>query len=90
MSAVEMKTPENLKPGKEGDRFVKIQPAKKEHYTGIVSKDKEISPVTIGGTWYPSPPTPGKATDVILHFHGGMRTLSSHLYLLTDCIQEPT
>ena len=71
MSAVEMQTPENLKPGKEGDRFVTIQPAKKTHYTGIVTKDKDISPVTIGGTWYPRRPSPGRALDVILHFHGG-------------------
>lgn len=71
MSAVEMKTPENLKPGKEGDRFVTIQPAKKNHYIGIALKDKEITPVTIGGTWYPQRPSPGTAMDVILHFHGG-------------------
>jgi hypothetical protein len=72
MSEVEMKTPDNFKPGKEGDRFVKIQPAKQRHYVGIVTKDKEVSPVTIGGTWYPKRPQPGTVTDVILHFHGGM------------------
>ena len=71
MSAVEMKTPVNLKPGKEGNRFVNILPAKKSHYIGIVTKDKEIQPVTIGGTWYPKRPSPGTAVDVILHFHGG-------------------
>ncbi|KAE9378595.1 alpha/beta-hydrolase [Stipitochalara longipes BDJ] len=71
MSAVEIKTPENLNPGKEGDRFVTIQPAKKNHYIDIVSKDKEITPITIGGTWYPKRPSPGAALDVILHFHGG-------------------
>jgi hypothetical protein len=71
MSDVEMKTPGSLKPGKEGDRFVKMQPAKNSHYIGITSKDKEINPVTIGGTWYPKRPSQGTATDVILHFHGG-------------------
>jgi hypothetical protein len=71
MSDVEMKTSGSLKPGKEGDRFVKMQPAKNSHYIGIASKDKEINPVTIGGTWYPKRPLPGTATDVILHFHGG-------------------
>jgi hypothetical protein len=67
----EMKTPGSLKPGKEGDRFVKMQPAKNSKYIGIASKDKEINPVTIGGTWYPKRPSPGTVTDVILHFHGG-------------------
>jgi hypothetical protein len=71
MSSVEMKTPEDLKPGKEGDRFVTIQPAKKNRYIGIVSKDEQITPVTIGGTWYPKRPVPRTVTDVILHFHGG-------------------
>jgi hypothetical protein len=71
MSDVEMKTPGSLKPGKEGDRFVKMQPAKNSHYIGIASKDKEINPVTIGGTWYPKRLSPGTVTDVILHFHGG-------------------
>lgn len=70
-SAVEMKTPENLKPGKEGARFVTMQPGKQSHYVGVVSKDKDIKPLTIGGTWYPKRPTPGTASDVILHFHGG-------------------
>jgi hypothetical protein len=50
MSDVEMKTPGSLKPGKEGDSFVKMQPAKNSKYIGIASKDKEINPVTIGGT----------------------------------------
>jgi len=38
-----MKTPGSLKPGKEGDRFVKMQPAKNSKYIGIASKDKEIN-----------------------------------------------
>ncbi len=42
MSAVEMKTPMNLKPGKEGNRFVRILPAKKSHYIGIVTEDRGI------------------------------------------------
>lgn len=74
-----MKTPENLRPGKEGDRFVQIQPMKQKHYIGVVAKDKDISPVTIGGTWYPKKPSPGSACDVILHFHGGKL-----LYLFRD------
>ena len=74
MSAVEMKTPEDLKPGKEGDRFVTIQPSKKSNYIGNVSKDKEIQPVKIGGTWYPERPSPGAISDVIMHFHGGKRS----------------
>jgi hypothetical protein len=84
MSAVEMKTPVNLKPGQEGNRFVKILPAKKSHYIGIVTKGREIQPVTVGGTWYPKRPSPGIAADVILHFHGGKssaRTASRHVHV---------
>jgi acetyl esterase/lipase len=71
-SLVEMKTPESLKPGKEGKQFVVIEPAPSSSYTGIVLKDNEIKPKAIGGTWYPAPlgKFEGKE-EVVLHFHGG-------------------
>ena len=61
-----------LKPGKEGDQFISIQPGKSDKYVGVVAQDNEIQPQTIGGTWYPKPPSSASATgNVVLHFHGG-------------------
>lgn len=72
MSVIEIKTPVKLEPGKEGDRFVTIQPGKSDRYIGVVAQDKEIRPETIGGTWYPSRPLSASAAgNVVLHFHGG-------------------
>jgi len=71
-SLIEMKTPESLKPGKEGKQFVLIEPAPSSSYKGIVLKDKEIKPKAIGGTWYPVPLEKYKGTEeVVMHFHGG-------------------
>ena len=69
---VEMRTPTELKPGKEGDKFVVIHPAKPEKYIGAVAQDFEIRPESIGGTWYPNRPVAASAAgDVVIHFHGG-------------------
>lgn len=77
-SITEMKTPLSLKPGKEGDRFVVLSPAKKEAYIGEVVQDPMINPVKTGVTWYPRAPSStdalslkAKKQHVILHFHGG-------------------
>ena len=67
-----MRTPVELKAGKEGDKFVVFHPAKAEKYIGAVAQDFEIRPESIGGTWYPNRPvTASAAGDVVLHFHGG-------------------
>ncbi|KAK2831912.1 hypothetical protein FQN49_007043 [Arthroderma sp. PD_2] len=71
-SAVEFKAPKSLEPGKEGDRFVVIEPGADDRYTGIL-KDKKIKPEVIGGVWYPAPYSTDIARDkkIILHIHGG-------------------
>lgn len=71
-SLVEVKTPESLEPGKEGNQFVIIEPASSTSYKGVVTKDPEIKPKAIGGTWYPAPlETSSGAEEVVIHFHGG-------------------
>jgi hypothetical protein len=73
-SAVQVKTPLSLSPGKEKDRFVVMEPASEASYKGP-AHDAEIKAATIGGTWTPKPfdPKTDKAdeVDVVLHFHGG-------------------
>lgn len=72
MSTVEKITPFDLGKGKEGERFIQIQPASSSRYIGPVDQDPQIKPVTIGGTWYPqTPSSAAEAGKVIIHFHGG-------------------
>lgn len=72
--AFEIKPSLSLKPGKEKDRFVLVDPALPETYSGV-AKDDKISPETIGGTWYPTRFTSDtiipEGHHVVLHFHGG-------------------
>jgi len=71
-TAVEIKTPESLNPGKEGKQFIVIKPAPSSYYTGIVLKDETLKPRALGGTWYPAPLAKYTGSeDVVLHFHGG-------------------
>jgi len=76
VSFVRLRTPCDLNPRKEKERFIVMPPAQETLYTGIITADPEIRPTKIGGTWYPSridhanPPK-----DVVLHFHGGGYTL---------------
>lgn len=72
LATIEVRTPTKLEPKKEGDRFVAVQPGSSDKYIGVVAQDKEISPKTIGGTWYPSRPSSASGVgNVVLHFHGG-------------------
>lgn len=64
------KAPLKLDPGKEGNRFVEIPPIGDTHIHGILN-DKEIRPMRIGGTWFPSTPPKHYKGQIILHFHGG-------------------
>ncbi|KAJ5111186.1 alpha/beta-hydrolase [Penicillium argentinense] len=82
----------SLKPGLERDRFVLVDPARPELYTGV-AVDKEVKPETIGGTWYPkrfsSDTIIPEDQHVVLHFHGGSyilgdgRTASSNFLAKT-------
>ncbi|KAL8929273.1 MAG: hypothetical protein Q9208_001356 [Pyrenodesmia sp. 3 TL-2023] len=62
----------SLQPGSEKERFERIAPSKKDIYQGVLD-DKEIKPVEIGGTWFPTvyDPADAKRKAVVLHFHGG-------------------
>ena len=54
ISLVRLRTPCDLKPGKEKEHFIVMPPAQERLYTGIITADPEIRPTKIGGTWYPS------------------------------------
>ncbi|KAL8845151.1 MAG: hypothetical protein Q9176_000319 [Flavoplaca citrina] len=62
----------SLLPGAEKERYERISPSEKDVYHGVLN-DREIKPVEVGGTWYPTVYGPGdaKRKAVILHFHGG-------------------
>lgn len=68
------KSPLSLRRSCEGNRFVTMEPAPADLYTGITVDDK-IQPATIGGTWFPAlyqyNPTNSQDKHVVLHFHGG-------------------
>jgi acetyl esterase/lipase len=76
-----------LKSRLEGKRFVLVEPAKPELYTGV-AVDEIIKPETIGGTWYPKRFSPEIVIPedqfIVLHLHGGSyilgdgRTASCH------------
>jgi acetyl esterase/lipase len=74
-SEVQTRTPLSLKPGREGKRFVVMNPSPLSLYKGPMD-DKKIKPATIGGTWTPAAydatsSKPEAVVDVVLHFHGG-------------------
>lgn len=71
-SAIRVKTPLSLAPGKEKDRFVVIHPPAASNFQGLTD-DKEIRPERIGATWSPKPLQRSQVddADVVLHFHGG-------------------
>ncbi|KAL9000457.1 MAG: hypothetical protein Q9169_000974 [Polycauliona sp. 2 TL-2023] len=62
----------SLTPDSEKERWERISPSQKDIYHGVL-KDREIQPVEVGGTWYPTiyGPADAKRKAVILHFHGG-------------------
>jgi acetyl esterase/lipase len=62
-----------LRPGREKDRFVVVQPASEKLYQGP-ALDGVVVPQPIGVTWTPSLPRgadAGHRRRVALHFHGG-------------------
>ncbi|KAL8740165.1 MAG: hypothetical protein Q9184_008523, partial [Pyrenodesmia sp. 2 TL-2023] len=50
----------SLQPGSEKERFERIVPSTKGVYLGVLD-DKDIKPVEIGGTWFPTVYDPGDA-----------------------------
>ncbi|RYC56559.1 hypothetical protein CHU98_g9644 [Xylaria longipes] len=67
----ETPVPLSLEPGKEKDRWEKLEPFPKDLYRGPL-ESKSVEPATIGGTWYPQKPVdPAKAGPITLHIHGG-------------------
>ncbi|KAJ5094366.1 Alpha/Beta hydrolase protein [Penicillium angulare] len=70
-------TPKSLDPGKDGDRFIVINPSSsttKEVYAGTLVQDSLIQPLPIGAAWYST--TPSKPPRrLILHFHPGAYVL---------------
>ena len=71
-SLMEVRTPIKLEPGIEKDSFVKIEPARKNIYQGVLA-ESDIRPATTGGWWFPSPYIANidDETRVVLYFHGG-------------------
>ena len=72
MSKVRFRTTKTLKPGADGERFIKIKAAPAEMFEGLL-KDTRVKPESIGGMWYPRlfDPSRDKDGNVVLHFHGG-------------------
>ncbi|KAI3340644.1 alpha/beta hydrolase fold-3 domain-containing protein [Ustulina deusta] len=67
----EIPGPLSLEPGKEKDRWEKLEPFPKDVYRGPLQSEN-VEPSTIGGTWYPQKPAdPANVGPVILHLHGG-------------------
>lgn len=79
-TALRMRPSLSLKSRLEGRRFVLVEPAKPELYTGV-TVDEKIKPETIGGTWYPRRFSPEIVVPedqyVVLHFHGGSYILGN-------------
>lgn len=71
-SFLEVRTPIMLEPVAEKDRFVKIEPARKDIYQGVLA-ETDIKPAATGGWWFPSPyiADVDDETRVVLYFHGG-------------------
>ncbi|KAI3319754.1 alpha/beta hydrolase fold-3 domain-containing protein [Xylariaceae sp. AK1471] len=75
VSRAETPQPLTLEPGKEKERFEKIEPFSPDVYRGPL-KSNTVAPAVIGGTWYPrKPDDPANAGPVMLHIHGGAMVL---------------
>ena len=73
-ATVQVPTPTPLTPGKEKERFVRIQPAESDAYADPLRINSDIQPVEIGASWYPAPLSAASdksSVKVILHIHGG-------------------
>ncbi|KAH7397295.1 Alpha/Beta hydrolase protein [Pyrenochaeta sp. MPI-SDFR-AT-0127] len=74
VARVQVATPLPLAPGAEKERFVTIEPADDNLYTGPLKSNPDVHPVKIGATWFPAPLSTASDRSnitVILHIHGG-------------------
>uniref|UniRef100_A0A8H7N8M3 Alpha/beta hydrolase fold-3 domain-containing protein n=1 Tax=Bionectria ochroleuca TaxID=29856 RepID=A0A8H7N8M3_BIOOC len=56
------------------ERCSQAQPAGIEHYTGVLTAQPTANPASVGGLWYPGPPSPTsdvKREKIVVHFPGG-------------------
>ncbi|KAI0517159.1 alpha/beta hydrolase fold-3 domain-containing protein [Xylaria bambusicola] len=71
ISRTQTPTPLSLEPGKDKERWEKLDPFPKDVYRGPLDS-ASVEPSTIGGKWYPAKPTDfGAIGTVLLHIHGG-------------------
>lgn len=74
-SRISITAPLSLAPGREGPRWVTIEPLHVDTlYVGPLVSAPRIKPATTGGTWYGvdrAPASPEGLRRVALHFHGG-------------------
>ncbi|KAI1165703.1 alpha/beta hydrolase fold-3 domain-containing protein [Nemania serpens] len=71
LSRIEVSNPLSWEPGKEKDRWEKLEPFPKDVYSGPLAS-QTVKPEVIGGTWYPQKPAnPATAGPILLHIHGG-------------------
>ncbi|KAG7004272.1 hypothetical protein G7Y79_00026g058560 [Physcia stellaris] len=75
-STIEFQTTKSLDPGPEKKRFLVLNPAKPDFYSGFV-EDRCIQSVPISGMWYPKEYESAIDTNkrIVLHFHGGAYVL---------------
>lgn len=68
----------SLDSGREKERFVVVQPAPVELYTGILLSNTGVRPASIGATWYPALLSSSNVrhATVMLHMHGGAYVLA--------------
>lgn len=60
-----------MEPGKEKDRWEKLEPFPKDVYHGPLAS-QTVEPEVVGGTWYPQKPaSPATVGPVLYHIHGG-------------------
>ncbi|KAK5632670.1 hypothetical protein RRF57_008384 [Xylaria bambusicola] len=71
VSRTQTPTSLSLEPGKDKERWEKLEPFPKDVYRGPLDH-ASVEPSTMGGKWYPEKPTDASAIGpVLLHIHGG-------------------
>lgn len=60
----------SLEPGRDGDRFQKIEPFTEDFYRGPLLS-ATVRPAQIGGVWFNKRPSPAPKAPIVLWIHGG-------------------